>query len=148
MWNDMARAATFRLILDLVDPPRLIELSGEREEDSTPVGEVQTGMNKIPGKKFLAKLPIPVSVVHHAFLELDEERLKLLFGHGHRGLTPSVAVPERRWTGRSCCEQVLQCFDPAVRFRLLSSLSPSMSQTHDNSNSALTRSQHSLPPPP
>ena len=26
---------------------------------------------------------VPVSVVHHALLELHEERLKLLLGHGH-----------------------------------------------------------------
>lgn len=36
-------------------------------------------------RRVLKKSPIPVSVVHHAFLELREERLKLVFGHSHRG---------------------------------------------------------------
>jgi len=53
-------------------------------------------MKKIPGKKGVGESPVPVSVVHHAFLELDEERLKLLLGHGHRGRSPSVAAMKRR----------------------------------------------------
>ena len=32
-------ARTFGLILDLVDPPCLVEFSGEREENPTPIGE-------------------------------------------------------------------------------------------------------------
>lgn len=34
-----ARAVTFRLILDLVDPPCLVKFSGERKENPKPVGE-------------------------------------------------------------------------------------------------------------
>ena len=49
-------------------------------------------MNNNSGKKGLEKSPVPVSVVHHAFLELREEGLKLLLGHGHRGRSLNVAV--------------------------------------------------------
>ena len=88
----MVRVATFRPVLDLVDPPCLIELSGEREENPAHQRGVQKGTNKMTAMRGVEGSPIPISVVHHAFLELGEERLKLLFGHGHRGCSPSVAV--------------------------------------------------------
>jgi len=53
-------------------------------------------MNTIPRKKGSEESPVPVSVVYHSFLELDEEKLKLLFRHDHRGRSLSVAATERR----------------------------------------------------
>lgn len=56
-------------------------------------------MNKDLGKKGSEHLPVPVSVVYHAFLELREERLELLFGHGHRGRSLNVAASGKTPSG-------------------------------------------------
>lgn len=76
------RVLTFGLALDLVDPPDLIKLSCEREENPACA---RTGFEG--GREFWQEddSPIPVSAIHQTFLELCEERLKLFFGHGHRG---------------------------------------------------------------
>ena len=81
---------TFRLTLNFVDPPGLIKLSREREENPTHVGDACGRVSNMNNdfwtrRMGLEESPIPVSVVHHAFLELREERLKLFFGYSHRG---------------------------------------------------------------
>ena len=93
-----ARVLTFRLAFDLVNPPGLVELSRERKENPAR-RRVQTDVSKNSGRERLAETPVPVSVVHHAFVELREERLELLVGYGHRGQSLNVAVSGKTLDG-------------------------------------------------
>jgi hypothetical protein len=72
---------TFTLIFDLIDPPGFVKFS--REGQKNPARYRGTRQNEISGLKRIRVSLVPVSVIHHALLELHEQRLKLLFGQGH-----------------------------------------------------------------
>jgi len=120
---------TFGLACDLVCPPGLIKLSRECEENPSRPNKHEQESGK---QERLDGSPIPVSIIHHALLELRKERLELLFRHGHRGRSLNVAVKGKA-LGRGdhglngSRLPVLRCFDAIVPFHSLSSFSPSMS---------------------